>query len=75
MEVAKSTAIHGTFLESGILPIQFEIEQRQLCYLRQILVKDENDPVLRVYKEMLKYNTKRNWADMVACLRKKYDLP
>ena len=75
MEVPRSTPIHGTFLELGIVPIQFEIEQRQLCYLRQILVKDENDPVLKVYKEMFKYNTERNWANMVTCLRKKYDLP
>ena len=74
MEVTRSTLMHGTFLELGILPIQFEIEQRQLCYLRQILVKDENDPVLKVYKETLKYNTERSWADMVTCLRKKYDL-
>ena len=75
MEVPRSFPIHGTFLELGILPIQVEIEQRQLCYLRQILVKDEKDPVLKVYKEMFKYNTERNWADMVTCLRKKYDLP
>ena len=67
MEVPRSTAIHGTFLELGILPIQFEIEQRQLCYSRQILVREENDPVLKVYKEMFKYNTERNWANMVTC--------
>ena len=46
MEVPRSTPIHNTFLEFGILPIQFEIEQRQLCYLIQIIVKDEYDPVL-----------------------------
>ena len=48
MEVPRSTPIHGTFLELGISPIQFEIEQRQLCYLRQILVKDEHG-VKRIY--------------------------
>ena len=63
MEVPRSTPIHGTFLELGILPIQFEIEQRQLI------------PVLEIYKEMFKYDTERNWANMATCLRKKYDLP
>ena len=56
VEVLRYTPIHDAFLEFGILPIQFETEQRQLCCLRQILVKDENDPVLEVYKEMIKYN-------------------
>ena len=36
---------------------------------------DETDPVLKVYKEMFRYSTERNWANMVTCLRKKYDLP
>ena len=45
MEVPRSTPIHGTFLELGILSIRFEVEQRQLCCLRQILVKNEHDPV------------------------------
>ena len=75
MEVPRPTPIHGTFLKLGILKIEFEIEQRQLCYLKQITVKNENDPVLEVYKEMFKYNTERNWANMVTCLRKKYDPP
>ena len=80
MEVPRSTPIHGTFLELGILPIPCEIEERQLCYLRQILVKDEHDPdpILKVYKEMFKYNTERNWgkwADMVTCLLKSMTSP
>ena len=60
MEIPRSTPIHGTFLDLGILPIQSEIEQGQLCYLRQILVENVNDPVLKVYKKMFKYNTDRS---------------
>ena len=36
MEVPRSAPIHRTFLELGILQIQFDIEQRQLCYLKYL---------------------------------------
>ena len=37
MEVPKSTPIAALFLELGILPIQYEIEKRQLVFLKKIL--------------------------------------
>ena len=36
MEVPKSTPTAALFLELGILPIQYEIEKRQLAFLKKI---------------------------------------
>ena len=35
MEVPKSTLTAALFLEFGILPIQYEIEKRQLVFLKK----------------------------------------
>ena len=50
MEVPGSTPIDALFLELSVLPIKFEIEQRQLFILKRILDKDPDDPVHAVYK-------------------------
>ena len=52
MEVANSTPVAGTFLESGILPIQFEIDMRKLNFLWKILQKENDDPVKQIYVEL-----------------------
>ena len=44
MEVRRGTPIVAFYPEPGILPIQFEIEKRQLLFLRCILNKDFDDP-------------------------------
>ena len=75
MEVPRSTPTAGVYLELGILPIRYEIEIRQLLYLRKILMKDVNDPVLKIYCEMLKYPYERNWANCILDSRHKYNLP
>ena len=62
MEVPKSTPTAALFLELGILPIQYEIEKRQLVLLN-------DDPVKMIYHEMLKYQAERNWANIVHELR------
>ena len=51
MEVPGSTPIAALFLRFSVLPIKFEIEQRQLFFLKRILDKDPDDPVHAVYKE------------------------
>ena len=40
MDVPSSTPIAALYLELGILPIQSEIERRQLLFLRRTLDKD-----------------------------------
>ena len=63
MEVPKSTPTAALFLELGSLPIQYEIEKRQLVFLKKILDRQNDDPV------------KRNWANIVHELRSEYNLP
>ena len=64
MEVQKSTPIAALFLEIGILPIQYEIEKRQLVFLKRILDRENDDPIEMSHHEMLKYQAERNWANM-----------
>ena len=75
MEVPISTPTAGLFLELGTLPAQFIIELRKLNFLKKILDRDQEDPVKRIYNEMLKYPAENNWANNVLDLRRKYNLP
>ena len=52
MEVANSKPVAGTFLELGILLINFEIDFRKLKFLWKILQKENDDPVKQVYLEL-----------------------
>ena len=65
MEVPKSTPIAALFLELGILPIQYEIEKRQLVFLKRILDRENDDQIKMSYHEMLKYQAEKNWANNV----------
>ena len=46
--VSYSTCTAFTFLELGILPIEYEIHTRQLSYLYEILNLEEDDPVYKM---------------------------
>ena len=75
--VASSTANAFIFLELGVLPIEFEIEKRQLMFLHRILQLEPTDPVLRLFKEQMKFNEageKNWWTGVEKCLQK-YSLP
>ena len=75
MEVPRSTPVAATFLELGILPIRYEIEKRQLLFLKRILSRETCDPLLLTYEQMLRMNSEPNWANGVLDLRQKYSLP
>ena len=75
MEVPKSTPTAALFLELGILPIQYEIEKRQLVFLKTILDRQNDDLVKMIYHEILKYQAERNWANNTHELRSKHSLP
>ena len=72
MEAPGSTPMAATYLELGVLPIEYEIDIGRLCFLWTILQKNNDDPVRMVYTEMLKYNFEENWANDVIKLRCKY---
>ena len=63
------------YLELGILPVRYEIEMRQLLFLKHLLDKRHADPCLRTYIEMLKFENETNWANNVLGLRRAYNLP
>ena len=76
MEVPKSTLTAALFLELGVfLPVQYEIEKKQLVFLEKILHRQNDDPVKMRYHEMLKYQAERNWANNLHELQSKYSLP
>ena len=75
--VASSTSNAFIFLELGVLPIEFEIEKRQLMYLHRILQLESTDPVSRMFYEMRRLNDageKNWWSGVQPCLQK-YNLP
>ena len=63
------------YLELGILPVRYEIEMRQLLFLKHLLDKKHADPCLRTCIEMLKFENETNWANNVLGLRRAYNLP
>ena len=67
--------IAALYLELGILPIKYEIEMRQIFYLKKVLGKKPEDPVILAYKGMLKFDSEDNWANNLLGLRKLYNLP
>ena len=48
---------------------------RQILYLKKVLRKKPDDPVLLAYKKMLKFDSEDNWANNLLDLRKLYSLP
>ena len=69
MKFSRSVPTDAFFLEMGIWPVRFEIEVRQLTYLKCIIDKDQNDPVSQLYQEMLQYSSENNWANNILDLR------
>ena len=75
MEVPKSMPVVALYLELGILPVKYEIDIKQLLFLKRILDKDADDPVLLSYQEMLKFGSEANWAKNILGLHQVYNLP
>ena len=65
MEVSRAVPISALYLDLGVLPIRYEIEMRQLFFLKGILSKDPCDPVKLAYEEMKKFGSEKNWANNV----------
>ena len=66
-----STANAFTFLELGVLPIECEIEKRQLMFLYRILQLDPTDPVCKLFMEQRKFSDAGDWwTEVELCLQK-----
>ena len=74
MELPKGAPIAALYLELGILPIKYEIEMRQLLYLKNVSGKKPDEPVLLAYKEILKFDSEDNWTNNLLGLLKLYNL-
>ena len=75
LEVPKATPIAAMYLELVILPVRYEIEMRQILFLKRTLDKKHDSPCLLTYNEMLKFENKTNWANNILGLRRDYNLP
>ena len=75
MDVPRTTLNAALFLELGVWPVQYIIEQHHLVYLKRILDRDNTDPVWLAYREMLKYEFEPNWANNILGLLEKYNIP
>ena len=72
MEAPGSIPVAATYLEMGVLPIEYEIHICRLRFLRTILQNTSDDPERMVYIEMLKYPSEENCANDVMKLRQKH---
>ena len=75
LEIPKSTPTAALFLDLGILPIQYEIEKKQLLYLKCVPEKYADDPVQQAYYQMLECQDENDWANHITFLRRKFNLP
>ena len=75
--VASSASNSFTYLELGVLPIEYEIEKRQLMYLHKILQLHASDPVSQMFEEMKRLHEagEKNWWSGIAPCLPKYGLP
>jgi hypothetical protein len=69
-----STPNAVTYLETGTVPIQYEIHKRQLNFLHHILSLEVDDPVQKMYRQLLRYPYESNWSNEILSLRKQYNL-
>ena len=62
------------FLELGVLPIRYEIHQRQITFLHHIINLDSNDPVHALYQQMKSFPGESNWLNDVHRLAALYSI-
>ena len=74
LHAPSSTTNCFTFLELGILPIEFNIHISQLNFLHHILTLDAIDPVLQSYHQQKVFEYEKNWYNEVKNLRIRYEL-
>ena len=53
------------FLELGVLPVKYEIHQRQITFLHHIVNLEPDDPVHALYQQMKHFPGEANWLNDV----------
>ena len=74
LRVPNSACNSVLFLETGVLPVLYEVHILKLMFLHHILTMEDDDPVKRIYYEQLKIPEEKNWANELVDLREKYEL-
>ena len=74
LQVPNSTPNAFTFLELGILPIDFEIHKRQLMFLHHIHTLSPDDPVHKIFQQQKLLPYEKNWWNHVSDLLTRFDL-
>lgn len=59
------TAKEAFYLEAGLIPINIVLSKRRLLYLWNILHRDENELLQRVYLAQKVSKTKNDWSELV----------
>ena len=72
---SRTTSNAFTFLELGVLPLNYEIDKRRLAFLHHILNLEEEDPVAKLYVNQTQLSGEKNWANEIKILRQKYEIP
>ena len=60
MEVPKPTSVAALYFNLGILIVNYELYIKQLLFLKRILDKDADYPVLLSYQDMVKFGLEAN---------------
>ena len=74
LHTPSSTSNCFTFLELGILPIEYNIHINQLQFLHHILSLPEYDPVKISYNQQKLFTFERNWYNEVMQIRMRYGI-
>ena len=53
------------YLETGVIPLQHVISCRRLLYLKNILQREDNELIKRIYKAQLDNPVKGDWCELV----------
>ena len=59
------TPLEFLHLETGTVPIRFVMASRRINYLHNILTKNENELILKVYQAQKRRNSKGDWCNLV----------
>ena len=74
LQVPNSAPNAFTFLELGVLPVEYEIHRRQLMFLHHIHTLPSDDPVNMIFQQQKLLPNEKNWWNAVAKLLDQYEL-
>ena len=74
VQAPSSTSNSFTYLELGILPVQYEFDKRQLSFLHHITHMDPNQPLSQIQHQQSLFTYEHNWTYHINHLLRKYNL-